>query len=209
MLAPGDAAGFVAGFFLGGSLIVAIGAQNAFVLRQGLVGRHVLAVCLICAVADAALITLGVAGLGTAVAGSPALVAAATLGGAAFLLFYAGLSFRRALRPGALLAAGGAATTLRGAVAACLAFTVLNPHVYLDTVLLLGSVSAGYGGTARAAFGAGAVAASFAWFFALGYGARLLQPVFARPAAWRVLDVAIGLVMGAIAVGLLGRLHAA
>lgn len=193
----------LSGFLLGLSLIVAIGAQNAFILRQGLLRRHVFVLCLICAVSDALLIAAGVAGLGTLVAGSPRLIVVVTIGGALFLFAYAALAFGRAWRPQALHAAREGAGDLKAAVAACLAFTFLNPHVYLDTVVLLGSLSSQFEGRARFAFGAGACVASFAWFFGLGYGARLLQPVFARPAAWRVLDTLIGLVMCAIAIALL------
>jgi L-lysine exporter family protein LysE/ArgO len=152
------------------------------------------------------LIVAGVAGLGTLVAASPVLITGVTIGGVLFLLGYAGLAFRRALDPGALHAARGGVTGLKAAVMACLAFTFLNPHVYLDTVVLLGGLSAAFEGTARMAYGAGAVIASFVWFFALGYGARLLQPLFARPGSWRVLDILIGLIMIAIAIGLLLRL---
>lgn len=194
---------FLSGFFLGGSLIVAIGAQNAFILRQGLLNRHVFILCLICSLSDAILIAAGVAGLGTLVAQSPWLVRVVTIGGAIFLFGYSALAFRRAARPDALKAAKTGETDLGAAIAACLAFTFLNPHVYLDTVLLVGSVSAAHAGAARLAFGVGAVMASFAWFFGLGYGARLLQPLFARPSAWRILDCAIGVVMAAIAISLL------
>ena len=198
---------FLAGFLLGASLIIAIGAQNAFILRQGLMRRHVFVLCLICAVSDAVLILAGVAGLGTLIAASPRLIWVVTLGGAVFLLVYAALAFRRAARPAALIAAKPEQDgRLGAAIAACLAFTFLNPHVYLDTVVLLGSLSAGYEGSARAAYGVGAALSSFVWFFGLGYGARLLQPVFARPAAWRILDALIGLVMSAIALSLLSRL---
>lgn len=199
-------AAFLAGFLLGGSLIVAIGAQNAFILRQGVLRRHVFVLCLICALSDALLIAAGVAGLGTLIAQSPRLIFLVTWGGALFLFAYAFIAFRRALRPEALRAAADGETSLKAAVAACLAFTFLNPHVYLDTLLLLGSLSAGYSGAARSAFGIGAALASFVWFFGLGYGARLLQPVFARPAAWRVLDILIGLVMAAIGMSLLSGL---
>jgi L-lysine exporter family protein LysE/ArgO len=194
---------FLSGFFLGGSLIVAIGAQNAFILRQGLLRQHVFILCLICALSDAVLIAAGVAGLGTLVAQSPRLVQIVTIGGAIFLLGYAALAFRRAVRPDVLKAARSGEAGLGAAIAACLAFTFLNPHVYLDTVLLVGSVSAAYAGAERLAFGVGAVIASFVWFYALGYGARLLQPFFARPSAWRILDCAIGTVMAAIAFSLL------
>ena len=198
----------MSGALLGASLIIAIGAQNAFILRQGLLRSHVFVLCLICALSDALLIAAGVAGLGTLVSQSPTLIVAVTLGGALFLASYAVLAFRRAWRPQAMQAAGGNGLSLKAAVATCLAFTFLNPHVYLDTVLLLGSLSAAYHGPARLAYGAGAAVASFVWFFGLGYGARLLQPVFAKPAAWRVLDVIIGVVMSLLALSLLFKFHA-
>ena len=196
----------LSGFLLGASLIIAIGAQNAFILRQGLLHRHVFILCLICATSDAVLIALGVGGLGALVAQAPALIAAVTVGGALFLATYAVIAFRRALRPEAMRAADADGGSLKAAVAACLAFTFLNPHVYLDTVVLLGSLSARFEGAGRIAYGAGAVLASFVWFFGLGYGARLLEPVFASPAAWRVLDVVIGLVMAGLAVSLAATL---
>ncbi len=199
---------FASGFLLGGSLIVAIGAQNAFILRQGLLRQHVFVLCLICAASDAALIAAGVAGLGALATASPAVLTVVTLGGAAFLLAYSVVAFRRALKPDAMRAASSGQASLGAAIATCLAFTFLNPHVYLDTVLLVGSVSAGFEGNAKLAFGVGAAAASFVWFFGLGYGARLLAPLFARPSAWRVLDRLIGLVMAAIGVGLLVSLRA-
>jgi L-lysine exporter family protein LysE/ArgO len=191
------AAGFD-GFLLGGGLIIAIGAQNAFVLRQGLKRQFVFVVCLICALSDALLITAGVAGLGTLVRQSQTALTLVTAGGALFLFVYGVRAFLRALRPEALEAEGRAGT-LSAAAGASLAFTFLNPHVYLDTVLLLGSLSGRYAGELRLAYGIGATLASFAWFFALGYGARLLAPLFARPRAWQVLDVAIGVVMWWIA----------
>ncbi len=195
----------IAGFLLGGSLIIAIGAQNAFILRQGLVRAHVFVVCLIAAVSDALLIAAGVAGLGTVVARSPVLIGVVTVGGAIFLAGYAVLAFRRALHPHGLEAANRTAAGFWAAVSTCLALTFLNPHVYLDTVLLIGGISGGYQGTARLAFGLGAGVASFVWFFGLGYGARLLAPVFVKPFAWRVLDIIIGLIMAGLAVGLLLR----
>jgi len=198
-------AAMVAGFFLGGSLIVAIGAQNAFILRQGLVRSHVLAVCLIAAFSDAMLIALGIAGLGTLVARSPVLIGAVTLGGAAFLFAYAGLALRRALHPHGLHAAERSGTSLWAAVTTCLALTFLNPHVYLDTVLLIGGLSGQYDGHARLAFGIGAMTASFVWFFGLGYGARLLEPIFVKPVAWRMLDLLIAAIMAILGAGLLMR----
>jgi len=193
----------IAGFLLGGSLIVAIGAQNAFVLRQGLRRRHVFAVAAICAASDAALIAAGVGGLGSLIAAQPSLLVAARVGGALFLFAYGCRSFLRAARPGQLVAGGGGGDdSLGAAVAACLAFTFLNPHVYLDTVVLLGGISAAYAGIDRVAFAAGAGMASVVWFFGLGYGATFAAPIFARPAAWRILDVAIGIVMWTVAATL-------
>ncbi|MEJ6781486.1 LysE/ArgO family amino acid transporter [Aminobacter sp. Piv2-1] len=196
----------ISGFLLGASLIIAIGAQNAFILRQGLLRQHVFVLSLICALSDALLIAAGVAGLGTLISQSPRLIMAVTVGGALFLFTYAVIAFRRAMKPEALQAARTGEAMLGPAVAACLAFTFLNPHVYLDTVVLLGGLSAAYEGQARLAYGIGAATASFVWFFGLGYGARLLQPVFARPASWRVLDVLIGIVMVAIGASLVGRI---
>lgn len=195
----------ISGFLLGASLIIAIGAQNAFILRQGLLRQHVFILSLICALSDALLIAAGVAGLGTLISQSPNLIMAVTVGGALFLFTYAAIAFRRALKPEVLQAAESGETRLWPAVAACLAFTFLNPHVYLDTVVLLGGLSAAYEGQARLAYGLGAATASFVWFFGLGYGARLLEPVFARPAAWRVLDLLIGVVMTAIGLSLVSR----
>lgn len=195
----------LSGFFLGASLIIAIGAQNAFILRQGLMRSHVFILCLICALSDAVLIAAGVAGLGTLVSRSPALIAAVSLGGMLFLGAYSFMAFRRALHPGAMRTGTPEPLGLKAAVATCLAFTFLNPHVYLDTVVLLGSLSAAYQGADRLAYGLGAVTASFVWFFGLGYGARLLQPIFAKPAAWRVLDVLIGIVMALLAISLGAR----
>jgi L-lysine exporter family protein LysE/ArgO len=197
---------FLAGLLLGASLIIAIGAQNAFILRQGLLRQHVFVLCLICASSDALLIALGVGGLGTLISKVPVLIEAVTIGGALFLAVYAAIAFGRAVHPAAMKAAETTGNGLGAAVAACLAFTFLNPHVYLDTVVLLGSLSAAYEGSARLVYGAGAALASFVWFFGLGYGARLLEPVFAKPAAWRVLDVIIGVVMAALAISLVHRL---
>ncbi len=190
-----------AGFALSFSLILAIGAQNAFVLRQGLRRQHVLAVVLVCAVSDAALISAGVAGFGALAEALPGLEFWMRIFGAAFLVAYGARTLWSAWRGGAVLAAGQGAQSLRAAVLTCLALTWLNPHVYLDTVVLLGAVSAQYDN--RMAFGAGAISASFVFFFALGYGARALAPVFARPAAWRGLDLLVGLTMWAIAAKLL------
>jgi L-lysine exporter family protein LysE/ArgO len=200
----GGVLALLAGFGFGLSLIVAIGAQNAFVLRQGLRGEHVGLVVATCAVSDALLIAAGVAGAGALLAHAPALADAVRAGGAAFLLAYAALAARRALRPGALApAAADARRASAGAtLATTLALTWLNPHVYLDTVVLLGTVASSHGGQ-RWLFGAGAALGSLVWFTSLGYGARLLRPLFARPAAWRALDAFVAVVMTAIAVSLL------
>lgn len=197
------ASAFVTGFGLGLSLILAIGAQNAFVLRQGLRRRHVLAVVLTCALSDAILIAAGVSGFGYLTQSAPWIVPLMRWLGAAFLLAYGGMAFRSAWAGTTGLQAEGAeGQSLWAAVLTCLALTWLNPHVYLDTVVLIGSIASQYDG-ARLAFGAGAVLASFTFFFSLGYGARLLGPVFARPVAWRFLDVLIGCVMWSIALSLI------
>lgn len=201
-------AALISGFALSLSLILAIGAQNAFVLRQGLRGAHVFAVCLACALSDAVLIAAGVAGFGVLSDALPGLAPVMRWGGAAFLLVYGALSFRAAFGNGDALQPadpGTGAGSLSRTLATCLALTWLNPHVYLDTFVLIGSVSSQYdvanGG--RLAFGIGAVAASFVFFFALGYGARLLRPLFARPMAWRVLEALVGVVMWSIAAALI------
>lgn len=188
------------GFLLGFSLILAIGAQNAFVLRQGLLRQHVLLIVLVCAISDAALIAAGVLGLGGLIRQVPGLIVWVTMGGALFLAAYGLFAFLRALKPGRLVAADGEGLTWRAALATILAFTFLNPHVYLDTVILLGSIASRYPLDQRLWFGIGGAAASFAFFFSLGYGARLLAPLFAKPVAWRVLDLIIAAVMWALAV---------
>ncbi|HUF87529.1 MAG TPA: LysE/ArgO family amino acid transporter [Thermohalobaculum sp.] len=204
---PGAA---LTGFATGFSLILAIGAQNAFVLRQGLLRAHVLAVCLACALSDAVLIAAGVAGMGSLAAAAPWAPAALALGGAAFLLVYGALSLARAFRPDSLSAANHGTGSLARALGTCLALTWLNPHVYLDTVALIGAISAGFAlGDEKRAFAAGAILASFMFFFGLGYGARLLAPLFARPRAWTVLDIAIALVMWSIAAALIASIDPA
>jgi len=193
------------GLALGLGLIVAIGAQNAFVLRQGLRLEHVAAVVAVCALSDIALIGAGVLGAGAALSQVPWLIPVVCFAGAAFLLCYGVLAARRALRPGTLLPdATGARTGLAVTVGTCLALTWLNPHVYLDTVVLLGSMASTYD-EHRWQFAAGAGVGSAIWFVGLGYGARLLRPVFARPRAWRILDGAIAVVMSALAVSLVVR----
>ncbi|WP_295511859.1 LysE/ArgO family amino acid transporter [uncultured Sulfitobacter sp.] len=193
---------FLPGFALSLTLILAIGAQNAFVLRQGLRKSHVFWVCLTCAVSDAMLIAAGVAGFGALGQALPWFEPVMRYGGAAFLIWYGARNAMSAWRGGAALEAEGLNTqTLRGTILTLLALTWLNPHVYLDTVVLLGSISAQYDN--RLAFGAGAVSASFVFFFGLGYGARLLSPLFARPRSWQILDGLIAVTMWAIAAKLL------
>ena len=194
------------GATLGLTLIVAIGAQNAFVLRQGLRREHIGAIVAFCALADALLIVAGVAGLSQLLGRRPLLAWWLTAGGAAFLFGYGLRALWRAARPDTLQAAGGTVSlSLAQALAQTAAFTLLNPHVYLDTVLLVGSVGAQMD-DARWWFASGAAAASVLWFSALGYGARWLAPIFAQPRAWQVLDGLIGVVMLVLAGTLVARL---
>jgi len=195
-------AAFATGFALSATLIIAIGAQNSFVLRQGLRREHVVPIVAFCALADLALISAGVAGLANVLGRAPSLTLALTIAGTLFLMGYGLRAVRRAFQPQALRAAGRARASLRGAVAQAAAFTFLNPHVYLDTVLLMGSVGARQPADARLWFVGGAALASGAWFAALGFGARLLAPLFSRPRAWQVLDIVVGATMLALAAGL-------
>lgn len=193
----------VTGFILTTSLIIAIGAQNAFILRQGLLRSHVFVLCLICALCDTLLVAAGILGFGTLVKQAQWLLTLVTIGGTAFLFVYGILAFRRALNPDAMKVKTDGRVSLKSAALTCLALTFLNPHVYLDTVILVGGLSARYQGYERLFFGMGASLGSFLWFFALGYGARLLVPLFQKPTAWVVLDVLIGCVMWGIAARLL------
>jgi L-lysine exporter family protein LysE/ArgO len=193
---------FVQGFALSITLILAIGAQNAFVLRQGLRQAHVFWVCLTCGVIDAVLIVAGIAGFGGLAQAVPWFEIAMRFGGAAFLIWYGGLNALSAWRGGtALEAAEDEQQSLVSIIGTLLALSLLNPHVYLDTVVLIGSISAQY--EDRVTFGFGAVTASLTFFFALGYGARLLRPIFANPRSWQVLDALIALTMWAIAAKLI------
>ncbi len=195
-------ASFFPGFALSLTLILAIGAQNAFVLRQGLRREYVFWVCLTCAVSDGILIAAGVAGFGALSEAVPWFETLMRYGGAGFLIWYGFQNARSAWRGGEVLEAeGNSSQSLRRAILTLLALTWLNPHVYLDTVVLLGSISAQY--SDRLSFGIGAVMASFVFFFSLGYGARLLSPLFAKPRSWQVLDAIIALTMWAIAAKLL------
>ena len=191
------------GFGTGLALIVAIGSQNAFVLRQGIRGEHVAAIVLICCVSDSLLIAAGIAGVGALLQTSPVIVTVVRFAGAAFLVAYGVMAARRAVRPGALTASGRQpAVGLGAALSTVLALTWLNPHVYLDTVLLLGSVANQQAQDLRWWFGAGAIVASIAWFSALGFGARALRPFFARPSSWRILDGLVAAVMLTLGVRL-------
>ena len=185
---------YTSGFLLGLSLIIAIGSQNAFVLKQGLRREHVFMVCLFCAVSDALLISAGVAGFGSVTARFPQVVTIAKIAGVIFLLGYGLQSLYASMRIShALDTEGAAVTSLKKAILLCIGFTWLNPHVYLDTLVLVGMVSTGADN--KLLFGLGAVSASFCFFFALGYGARLLKPLFVKPKAWNILDGLVGLLM--------------
>ncbi|MBX2880090.1 MAG: LysE/ArgO family amino acid transporter [Granulosicoccus sp.] len=193
---------YLGGFSLGFSLILAIGSQNAFVLKQGLRNHHIFIVCAICALSDAALILIGVGGFGVVVEKFPSIEIVARFGGAIFLTTYALLSFKSALMNNHSLQTNNISKpSLTKTVLMCLAFTWLNPHVYLDTVVLLGSVSVQYN-PHQWLFAAGATTASFLFFFSLGYGARILAPVFENPIVWRYLEFIIGIIMLAIAASL-------
>jgi L-lysine exporter family protein LysE/ArgO len=195
---------FTTGFALSATLIIAIGAQNAFVLRQGIRREHVAAIVVFCALADLLLIGAGVAGLAGVLGDSPALVALLTIAGSAFLVWYGVRALRRAVLPQSLQAAAGTEPLSFGnAMAQAAGFTLLNPHVYLDTVLLMGSIGTRQPPDMRVWFVGGAACASGVWFTALGFGARLLAPIFARPRAWQVLDTLVGLTMLALAVVLI------
>lgn len=198
-----DFSTFITGFTMGLTLIVAIGAQNAFVLRQGLRGEHVLAVVLTCAISEAILVTVGVTAFSRIAAILPGVEPAMRYAGAAFLFWYGAKNLQSALSASSVLvAASGHVTPLAATLATCLALTWLNPHVYLDTVVLLGSISTQFPGE-EASFGAGAVTASMVFFCTLGFGARWLRPVFANPRAWRILESVIALTMWLIAIKLL------
>ena len=192
------------GFALGFSLILAIGAQNAFVLRAGVMRRHVLPLVLVCAISDAVLIAAGVAGFGALVQSYPASVDYLRYCGAAFLLVYGLRAFLSAKRGGSAMERGEDENDLWISIVICLMLTWLNPHVYLDTVVLVGSLAAQ--SADPWVFGTGAISASFVFFFSLGYGARFLSSVFQNPRAWQILDFVIALVMWSIAYGLLFRM---
>jgi L-lysine exporter family protein LysE/ArgO len=194
----------LAGFGTGASLIVAIGAQNAFVLRTGLARRWVLPVVLVCLVSDAVLIVAGVAGVGAVTGRAPWMLEVVRWLGVAFLIGYAVMALRRAARPAALAADGPAERSPRRAVLSAVGLTWLNPHVYLDTMVLIGSLAVAHGDPGRWTFGAGAVLASAVWFPLVGFGAARLGRFFTRPAAWRVVDAVIAVQLLVLAVALAG-----
>lgn len=205
MRLSGPSEAYLTGLLLGASLIVAIGAQNAYVLRQGLSRLHVPLVVSVCVLLDAALMTLGVSGVAISLARAPWALEALAIAGACFLGWYGIGAARRACSGESLLsAAAGATPSARRTLLQTLAVSLLNPHVYLDTVLLVGSVGAQQPSALRLDFLAGACTASLGWFTGLGFGARVMAPVFARPTAWRVLDTLVALTMWTIALTLLG-----
>jgi len=194
---------YISGFLLGFSFILAIGAQNAFVLKQGLKKQHVFLVCSICAISDALLITLGVSGFGEIVSRFPSVESVARYGGALFLSLYAIKSFLSSLtNTHTLSPADEAPESVTKIIVMSLAFTWLNPHVYLDTVVLLGAISTKYEAT-RIQFGLGAVSSSFIFFYGLGYGAKALLPLFQKPISWKILEFMIGVIMLSIAFSLI------
>ncbi|MET3585305.1 L-lysine exporter family protein LysE/ArgO [Pseudorhizobium tarimense] len=193
---------FVSGFALSAALIMAIGAQNLFVLRQGLKGEHVGAVVLFFSLSDALLIAAGVSGVGVFLTALPKLATILTVGGALFLAWYGITALRRMTSTNAMSLTATERLSLGRAMVTGAAFTFLNPHVYLDTVLLMGTAASAQPEASRPFFAVGAATASFTWFAILGYGARLLQPVFTRPVAWRILDAVVGIVMLSLAASL-------
>ncbi len=195
---------FLEGCGTGAGLIIAIGAQNAFVLKQGLLKNHVFATVLVCSLIDAALIALGVGGFGAILTSNALLLSAARWGGAAFLFYYGFRSFRSVFKSESLHLDGSPdRPDLKMTLITVLAVCLLNPHVYLDTVVLLGSIGAQFPDSERLFFALGAMLSSFVWFFTMGYGARHLAPLFQKPLAWKILDVLIGCIMWGIAISLL------
>ncbi len=184
------------GFIMGAGLIIAIGAQNAYVLRQGILGRHRAVLAWICSLSDALLITAGIAGMGFLFTRHPMMTRAAAAAGSLYLAWFAVKSFRSAIKGEAMEPDEGSGSgSVKNSVITILALTYLNPHVYLDTVVMLGGFGAARPAALRPFFGLGAVAASFTWFFCLAYSGRLLGPLFRKKLSWRVLDTCIGVVM--------------
>lgn len=200
---------FLKGFGTGSGLIIAIGAQNAFVLSQGVKKRHYIIIPLICAICDALLIALGVTGIGTLIASSKTLSMVAGIGGSLFLFIYGIGSFKSAYNGGILSSGEIAKNTLKSAILTTLAVTLLNPHVYLDTIILLGSLSSQFQTPGHLYFGAGAMLSSFAWFFSLSLGGKMLAPLFSKELSWRILDTLVGATMWVIAYSVLNGLYVA
>jgi L-lysine exporter family protein LysE/ArgO len=196
---------FAKGFGVGAGLIVAIGAQNAFVLSQGIRRNHEIVIPLICSICDAVLITLGICGVGSMVASNPGLAKVTTWGGALFLFWYGLNALRSAMSPGSLETSQQVSGTLKATIAATLGLTLLNPHVYLDTMVLIGTIGSQFMGEERRLFAMGAILASFVWFFGLSMGGRVLAPLFKRPMAWRILDSLVGITMWSIAASLVAQ----
>lgn len=193
---------YIQGFGIGAGLIIAIGAQNAFVLSQGIKKQYHWLVPFICSFCDCILIVLGAVGVGTLIADDPFLTKIAGWGGAAFLFFYGFKSFRSVLQGNSMDSSDQVVQTMKNVVITTLALTLLNPHVYLDTVVLLGSISGQFSGTERMVFVMGACTASITWFFSLSFAGTLLRPVFKKPSFWIILDILIGLTMWGIAVSI-------
>lgn len=195
------------GFATGGSLIVAIGAQNAFVIKQGLLRRHLFLTAGLCSLIDATLIAFGVLGFGQIISDYPSIIELSKYFAVAFLLFYGAISLRSAFANKALESAqDNILPTIKGTILMLLAFSLLNPHVYLDTVILLGSIASQHPEHEQLYFALGAISASFAWFFSITYGSRLLSPLLRKPGTWKVIDGAVALIMWGIAIALLADL---
>jgi len=195
---------FLQGCGTGGSLIMAIGTQNAFVLKQGLLRNHVFMTALACSLGDVILITLGVGGFGEIIVQNDLLMLFARYGGGIFLFWFGAKSFYNAFQNNTIqLDKARPTQTLRNTLVTIFVVTFLNPHAYVDAVVLLGSISAQFPGEERFFFGLGAIVASFVWFFSLAYGARLLAPLFTRPLAWKILDILIGCIVWGIGISLI------
>ena len=192
------------GFALSFGLILAIGPQNAFVMRQGLMRSHVFVTCLVCSIADAGLITAGILGVGTVVSSIEGAEKVIAIGAAIFLSLYGALRIRSSMNPDAISIEGEAESNLIATLGAAIAITFLNPHVYFDTLLLIGSASTGFMGHEKLAFGIGATTASFVFFFSLGFGAKRLSDVLNRPESWKFIDRGVAVIMFVIAGAIIG-----
>ena len=192
------------GFALSFGLILAIGPQNAFVMRQGLMRSHVFVTCLVCSIADAGLITAGILGVGTVVSSIEGAEQGIAIGAAIFLTLYGVLRIRSSMNPNSISIEGEAESNLIATLGAAIAITFLNPHVYFDTLLLIGGASTGFMGNEKLAFGIGATTASFVFFFSLGFGAKRLSDVLNRPEAWKLIDRGVAVIMFVIAGAIIG-----